>query len=169
MSTFGLKIKEFRKRNGMSQQSLAKVLRVSRSAVSMWEMGEREPDIDTVVQIAQRLGMSFAELVDVEWADPADRVFVERFVNNPDDRVAMHDRYVSLCEIVKHRGYCLEQKKDGNFVLDTPDGGVYTISEDDMEDVMKAVEKAAMLQLELIAQREHQRTLENVLLKREDS
>ncbi len=44
---------------GMTQDELAAALHVSRSAVSSWERGRTEPDLDTLRQLAQALNTSF--------------------------------------------------------------------------------------------------------------
>ena len=37
-----------RKRKGLSQQELANTLKISRSAIGMYETGKREPDLETL-------------------------------------------------------------------------------------------------------------------------
>ena len=41
-----------RKREGLSQQELAKRTGLTRSAIGMYEIGKREPDIETLTQLA---------------------------------------------------------------------------------------------------------------------
>lgn len=166
MSMFALNFKRIRKAKGYSQQSFAKAMKVSRSAVSMWEMGEREPDIDTIMQIAEVLEIPFTDLIGVEWADEEDKEFFEKVSSLPDNRVMLSDRHYGLRDIVKYKGYYMEQYNDGKFSLMTPEGCMYTITEEDIEAVMKAVEKAAVLQLELIAEREHQEAMKGIILMR---
>ena len=52
MGEFSKVFKHLRQAKGLSQESAAKCLGVSRSAVSMWEVGAREPDFDTLELIA---------------------------------------------------------------------------------------------------------------------
>lgn len=61
---FGEKIKRLREERGMTQQALADRLYVTRQAVSQWENGARYPDIFTLRQIAQVLGISVDELLE---------------------------------------------------------------------------------------------------------
>lgn len=51
-------IKEKRKQLGITQDELAKELKVSRSAISNWEIGRNYPDIKTMIQLAQMYNMS---------------------------------------------------------------------------------------------------------------
>jgi transcriptional regulator with XRE-family HTH domain len=51
------KIAELRKTKGMSQQTLADVLFVSRSLVAMWEAGARVPDSVSVERMAELFGV----------------------------------------------------------------------------------------------------------------
>lgn len=58
----GEKIKQLRKRKGISQETLAQVLGVSYQAVSKWETGTTMPDIALVPAIAAFFGVSTDEL-----------------------------------------------------------------------------------------------------------
>ena len=54
----GTRIAALRKRTGMSQAELAKRLRISASAVGMYEQGRREPGADMLVALAEAFGVS---------------------------------------------------------------------------------------------------------------
>ena len=56
--TFGEKLYELRKKQGMSQEALASELHVSRQAVSRWELGEVAPDTVNVLALSKLLGVS---------------------------------------------------------------------------------------------------------------
>lgn len=59
-----LKIKEYRKKKGMTQQELATKLDMSQNAVSLYERGVNDPSIITLVQIAEELGITVDDLID---------------------------------------------------------------------------------------------------------
>ncbi len=63
---FGEKIKRLREEKGMTQQTMADKLYVTRQAVSRWECGARFPDLLTAKKIGQILGVSIDELVSGE-------------------------------------------------------------------------------------------------------
>lgn len=52
MSKFNKVLKSLRTSKGMTQDELAKVLKISRSTVGMYEKGDREPDYETLEAIA---------------------------------------------------------------------------------------------------------------------
>ena len=52
MTTFNDRLKALRKQKGLSQRALAEKLEMSKSAVSMYESGFREPDHETTEKIA---------------------------------------------------------------------------------------------------------------------
>lgn len=52
MSKFSTVFKKLRTDNGYTQQELATKIGVSRSAIGMYENGEREPDFETLEAIA---------------------------------------------------------------------------------------------------------------------
>lgn len=52
------KIRELRRKSGLSQEELADKLEVSRQAVSKWETGAAVPTTETLVQLADFFGVS---------------------------------------------------------------------------------------------------------------
>ena len=52
------RIKELRKQIGMTQASLAKVLKVSDRTVGFYETGGRDPDTDTLIRLADFFDVS---------------------------------------------------------------------------------------------------------------
>lgn len=66
MVEFGEKVKRIREERGMTQQSLAEKLYVTRQAVSRWECGARYPDLLTAKKISKILNVSLDELLSGE-------------------------------------------------------------------------------------------------------
>ena len=64
MTSVGENIKNIRKKNNITQEELAEKLNVTRQAVSNWENGKTEPDIETLTRMAQIFDISIDELVD---------------------------------------------------------------------------------------------------------
>ncbi len=52
MKIYAARIKQLRMERGLSQDQLAALLGISRSAVGMYETGKREPDLETCEAIA---------------------------------------------------------------------------------------------------------------------
>ena len=52
MGNFQSVLKSLRKANGLTQDELAKILKISRSTIGMYENGSREPDYETLEAIA---------------------------------------------------------------------------------------------------------------------
>ncbi len=59
----GTRIAALRKAAGMNQTQLAQILKISSSAVGMYEQGRREPSLDTLAAIADIFGVSIDFLV----------------------------------------------------------------------------------------------------------
>lgn len=70
MVEFGEKLKRLREEKGMTQQTLAEQLYVTRQAVSRWECGARYPDLLTAKKIGQILEVSVDELISGEELQP---------------------------------------------------------------------------------------------------
>ena len=62
--TLNEKIFQCRKRSGLSQEELAERLGVSRQAVSKWELGTAQPELDKLRLLAQTFGVSTDWLLD---------------------------------------------------------------------------------------------------------
>ncbi len=61
--TIGEKIRQARKHSGLSQEQLAQMLCVSRSAVAKWETEKGMPDIENLKQLSRILGVSLDQLL----------------------------------------------------------------------------------------------------------
>ena len=66
VNMLGARIGELRRRAGMSQSELAKRLKVSPSAVGMYEQGRREPSADMLLAIARTLNVTVDYLLSGE-------------------------------------------------------------------------------------------------------
>lgn len=57
------RIREFRERRDLSQDEVAKVLGVNRTAVVKWETGANKPRLEKIVELAKLLRCSVDDLV----------------------------------------------------------------------------------------------------------
>ena len=62
--SIGDRIKHLRKQNGVTQFELSKQLGVSTGAVGLWELNKREPDLTTLLKLAQIFKVSVDYLLD---------------------------------------------------------------------------------------------------------
>ena len=61
---FGQTLKELRIEKNLSQRELGKALNVCNQSVSFWEIGSREPDLDTLVKISHYFDVSLEDLLE---------------------------------------------------------------------------------------------------------
>ena len=73
----GNKIMELRKKNNLSQESLAEKVGVTRQTISKWELGETAPDIKQAKELSKIFNVSLDELVDNNIKD----ILIERTSN----------------------------------------------------------------------------------------
>ena len=66
MNNLGQRIKEYRKKNDLTQEKLADYLGVTYQSVSKWETGMTMPDLALVVPMARLLGVTTDELLGKE-------------------------------------------------------------------------------------------------------
>ena len=85
MVEFGEQLRRVREEKGMTQQSLAEQLYVTRQAVSRWECGDRYPDLLTTKKLSQILEMSLDDLLsgkEMEKVVERNPVIEKKSVNN---------------------------------------------------------------------------------------
>lgn len=63
-NAFGKQLKNLRLEKGLSQQKLGKIFGFCNQTVSFWESGSREPDLDTLVEIAHYFDVTLEELLE---------------------------------------------------------------------------------------------------------
>jgi transcriptional regulator with XRE-family HTH domain len=64
--TFNEKLKECREDIGLTQDDIAKKLSITRQAISKWERGINEPDIETIVRLADIYDVTIDQLLRVD-------------------------------------------------------------------------------------------------------
>lgn len=98
--TFGEKLKEARKRAGLSQEQLAEAFNVSRSAVAKWENDIGIPDVSNLKNISKLLNVSIDYLLDEN--------------GNPDtgaEHVQLDDDSIEPC--LEYEGYYYDIELNG--------------------------------------------------------
>jgi HTH-type transcriptional regulator, repressor for puuD len=63
---FGERLTQLRKQKGLSQNDLAEAIGISRQAISKYENGLAEPDLDKIAKLRDILGVSYADLLGKE-------------------------------------------------------------------------------------------------------
>ena len=63
MNVVNTSIKDLRKKKNMTQDELAEKLNVTRQAVSSWENGKTQPDVETLTQLAEVLEVSVERII----------------------------------------------------------------------------------------------------------
>ena len=80
----GPRIAAARRQAGLSQAALAQRLKISASAMGMYEQGRREPSVETLVALSRELGVSTDYLLT---GKPQDEAELERITRMLLDRV----------------------------------------------------------------------------------
>ena len=62
--SFGEKLQAVRRSSGLTQEQFAEELKVSRQAVSKWESGRGYPEIEKILYICNRYGITPNDLFD---------------------------------------------------------------------------------------------------------
>lgn len=90
MSNIGKNISKFRKEQEMTQDQLAERLHVTRQAVSNWENGKTQPDVETLGQLAECLGVSVETMIYGKSESQGNNIVIEKTVKKGiDESVAV--------------------------------------------------------------------------------
>ena len=87
----GARIAALRREAGLNQAELAQRLRISPSAVGMYEQGRREPSADTLVAMAQLFGVSTDYLLTGQAAEKDQNTLETMLIN----RITSADRHMT--------------------------------------------------------------------------
>ena len=69
---FGERLQKVRKRSGLTQEEFAEQLQVSRQSVSRWESGRGYPEMEKIIFICNRYGVTMDELFKEEVPTPGE-------------------------------------------------------------------------------------------------
>lgn len=92
MSGFSDTLAALRRQRGMTQAELAAQLGISKSAVSMYERGNREPELDLLQRMADLFGVSVSSLLgrgedELPGVDPELTEYLESLRDRPELRM----------------------------------------------------------------------------------
>ena len=65
-NSFGENLRKAREKCGFTQEQLAYKLNISPSTVGMYEQGRREPDLDTLIKMSEKLFAPITTLLGIE-------------------------------------------------------------------------------------------------------
>ncbi|MBR6608926.1 MAG: helix-turn-helix transcriptional regulator [Oscillospiraceae bacterium] len=92
--TLGAKLQNLRKQTGMSQETLAGQLGVSRQAVSRWELDISLPETENIIKLAKIFNVSFDYLLNEEITTNNINNNIE---NNPKNKITP---LIALCFLI---------------------------------------------------------------------
>ena len=101
MTMIGEKIRVLRIKRGYSQAQLADIMNLKRSAISNYEQGIREPDLDTVEAFADFFQVSIADLIGRDETDYLHGKISSITEQSKDDSVqtVLHDNHDEYWQI----------------------------------------------------------------------
>ena len=131
--TFGEKLKEIRKRFGLTQEKLSWLINVSRQAITKWENYEGLPDITNLQELSKVFGITIDYLLDKDNNLPALTLRKELDKDKYKSKLSMYDEVLKEYFDESYEIYNLSRSKKMNIVenlIDTfivPEiGPVYT-------------------------------------------
>ena len=77
-----IKLRDLRKKYNLSQSDLAKILNLSQNAISRYEKGEADPDLETLKKISQFFKVSIDYLLDNEIKNNLDQISITQLLES---------------------------------------------------------------------------------------
>ena len=110
----GNKIKELRRKSGLTQDQLAQHLGISPQSVSKWETNTTMPDITLLPLLSKEFGITIDELFDLSSDIKLKRIEkkLEKVKNiTPDDLESFADDFFKTKKPEEHDNHCENQEK----------------------------------------------------------
>ena len=84
----GLKIKELRKRKGLTQEELAELIQMEQNSISVMESGRNFPTLGTLEKIAKVLDVILSDFFDYDYIEDIDviKASTEDIISKMDDK-----------------------------------------------------------------------------------
>lgn len=84
----GLKIKELRKRKGLTQEELAELIQMEQNSISVMESGRNFPTLGTLEKIAKVLDVKLSDFFDYDYIEDTDviKASTEDIISKMDDK-----------------------------------------------------------------------------------
>lgn len=151
--SFAENLKLIRKEQGITQEDLAEMLKVSRQAVSKWEAGAGYPETDKLLTIAKKLNVSLDFLMDNESTTDGDEPQEVVFPKTDNIKIMTFDGSQTVdCISVRYSRIVFSAKNEPSYILQAVDRvgfwGAHTIilgwynDEESVKSEMEAIVKA---------------------------
>ena len=114
--TLGQKLKEIRKRFGLSQEQLAEIMNVSRQAVTKWENDGGLPDVSNLKELSKVFGITVDYLLDDENGLPALSMKKELEKKKYINKLTMYKEVLDDYYPKPYEVYILVRTKKMNFI-----------------------------------------------------
>lgn len=114
--TFGEKLKDIRKRFGLTQEKLSGLINVSRQAITKWENDEGLPDITNLQELSKLFGITIDYLLDKDNNLPALTLRKELDKDKYKSKLSMYDEVLKEYFDESYEIYNLSRSKKMNIV-----------------------------------------------------
>ena len=114
--TFGEKLKEIRKRFGLTQEKLSGLINVSRQAITKWENDEGLPDITNLQELSKLFGITIDYLLDKDNNLPALTLRKELDKDKYKSKLSMYDEVLKEYFDESYEIYNLSRSKKMNIL-----------------------------------------------------
>ena len=118
---FGDKLKELRKVKGLTQDDLAEMLNISRQAVSKWEYNDGYPEMEKMIELSEKLGVSIDSLVKEETTIKTTPVIT----SNSKISIVGFDGNLHYTDEIKTSEIILPAKNEPKYVIEVPTGSSF--------------------------------------------
>lgn len=117
MDSLSKNIQNARKQKGLSQEQLAKLLKIGRSTLANYEQGIREPNLETITKIADILDVRPSSLMDWDILEKEDNYAEFLEIKKDEQEKSLKKRHINdIIVLLRKNGYNIQFLYDHNYV-----------------------------------------------------
>lgn len=116
-----MKLKDWRKKRGVSQIEIAKAINIPQTSYSRYEQGNCDPNISTLIKLADFFNISIDELVErptdmvnLNLLDDTRKNLIREIINASDVAVGRLDAFYQGIKLAEHEREEIVKKLKGN-------------------------------------------------------
>ncbi len=147
--TVGENIKAYRKKQGLTQKQLGDRCNLSEAMIRQYELGIRNPKIETIRKIANGLNICMNALLEDSWAEYVDLITEDFVLSSQDETIKQIIQHIDAI------GYLFRADSKGNAWIEYPDGTATDITNTELVALKDETDNYLKFRLDELRKKKH--------------